>query len=56
MLVTTTNTMGHTRKITTNATLLIGYCVGNLVGPFFVVANQAPQYQLGVGTMLCCVL
>ena len=55
MSVATANTAGHTKKITTNAMLLIGYCLGNFVGPFFFKAPQAPRYNLGVGMMFFCI-
>lgn len=55
MSVATANTAGHTKKITTNAVLLIGYCLGNFIGPFFFITNQAPRYNLGVAMMLFCV-
>lgn len=55
MSVATANTAGHTKKITTNAVLLIGYCLGNFIGPFFFVTNQAPRYNLGVAMMFFCV-
>jgi hypothetical protein len=55
MAVATANTAGYTKKITTNALLLIGYCAGNFVGPFFFKTNQAPTYELGVGMMLFCI-
>lgn len=55
MAVATANTAGHTKKITTNALLLIGYCLGNFIGPFFFKTDQAPTYNLGVGMMFCCV-
>ncbi|KAL5618058.1 hypothetical protein FOVSG1_000280 [Fusarium oxysporum f. sp. vasinfectum] len=55
MSVSMANTAGHTKKITTNALLLIGYCLGNFVGPFFFKSNQAPQYELGVGMMFACI-
>lgn len=55
MSVATANTAGHTKKITTNAMLLIGYCIGNFIGPFFFRTEQASSYALGVGMMLCCV-
>lgn len=29
------NTAGHTKKVVTNAVLFLGYCTGNLAGPFF---------------------
>lgn len=55
MAVATANTAGHTKKITTNALLLIGYCLGNFIGPFFFKTDQAPTYNLGVGMMFFCV-
>ncbi|KAL4903875.1 hypothetical protein BDW74DRAFT_179460 [Aspergillus multicolor] len=55
MSVATANTAGHTKKITTNALLIIGYCLGNFVGPFFFKNEQAPRYPLGVGMMFFCI-
>jgi MFS transporter, ACS family, allantoate permease len=55
MSVATANTAGHTKKITTNAVLLIGYCLGNFVGPHFFKDEQAPRYPLGVAMMIFCV-
>lgn len=51
MSVATANTAGHTKKITTNAMLIIGYCLGNFIGPFFFKKYQSPRYTLGVGMM-----
>ena len=53
--VVTANTAGHTKKATSAAVLLIGYCLGNFVGPFFFLSRQAPRYELGVGMMLACI-
>ncbi|RLV83392.1 hypothetical protein JA9_002844 [Meyerozyma sp. JA9] len=48
------NTAGHTKKITSNAVYLIGYCVGNLIGPQTFVADQAPSYTGGkIGFVVC---
>lgn len=55
MSVTVANTAGHTKRTVTNATLIIGYCLGNFAGPFFFVSSQTPQYSLDVGMMLFCV-
>lgn len=55
MSVGTANTAGHTKKVRTNAILLIGYCLGNFIGPFFFIADQAPRYNLGVGMMFFCI-
>ena len=38
------NTSGHTKKVTVNAILLIGYCVGNIIGPQTFRASDAPMY------------
>jgi len=32
----------------------LGACVGNIAGPFFYKADQAPTYRLGVGSILVC--
>jgi ACS family allantoate permease-like MFS transporter len=55
MSVVTANTAGHTKKATSAAILLIGYCLGNFIGPFFFLSRQAPRYELGVGMMLACI-
>ncbi|ODV80434.1 allantoate permease [Suhomyces tanzawaensis NRRL Y-17324] len=39
------NVAGHTKKTTVNAILLIGYCVGNLIGPQTFLASEAPHYS-----------
>lgn len=46
------NTAGHTKKVVTNAVLFLGYCTGNIAGPFFYKAAQAPHYQLGIWSMI----
>jgi ACS family allantoate permease-like MFS transporter len=55
MSVVTANTAGSTKKSTSAAMLLIGYCLGNFIGPFFFRKPQAPRYELGVGMMLTCI-
>lgn len=46
------NTAGHSKKVMTNAVTFLGYCVGNISGPFFYKASQAPRYPLGIGSLL----
>jgi hypothetical protein len=46
------NTAGHTKKVVTNAVLFLGYCVGNIAGPFFYKTAQAPTYSLGIWSMI----
>ncbi|KAL9092354.1 MAG: hypothetical protein Q9159_000862 [Coniocarpon cinnabarinum] len=48
----TANTAGHTKKVTTNAALFLGYCTGNIAGPFFFKTSQTPVYELGVWMMI----
>ncbi|KAJ9662694.1 hypothetical protein H2201_005978 [Coniosporium apollinis] len=50
--LTTANTAGHTKKVVTNAVLFLGYCVGNIVGPFFYKSDQSPTYSLGIWSMI----
>ncbi|KAI8582339.1 hypothetical protein K450DRAFT_293922 [Umbelopsis ramanniana AG] len=44
----TGNTSGYTKKILTNAMVLIGYTIGNMIGPLIMTSNQAPLYVGGV--------
>ena len=46
------NTAGHTKKVVTNAVLFLGYCTGNIAGPFFYKTKQSPTYPLGIWSMI----
>ncbi|KAL4772766.1 major facilitator superfamily domain-containing protein [Aspergillus nidulans var. acristatus] len=48
----TANTAGHTKKVVTNAVLFLGYCTGNIAGPFFYKESQKPTYSLGIWSMI----
>ncbi|OJJ72448.1 hypothetical protein ASPBRDRAFT_195155 [Aspergillus brasiliensis CBS 101740] len=48
------NTAGHTKKVVTNAVLFLGYCTGNIAGPFFYKESQKPTYDLGIWSMIVC--
>ncbi|KAJ5260518.1 MFS allantoate transporter [Penicillium angulare] len=50
--LTTANIAGHTKKVTSSACLFVGYCVGNIAGPFFYKSDQAPGYSLGIWSMI----
>ncbi|SMR54054.1 unnamed protein product [Zymoseptoria tritici ST99CH_3D1] len=50
--MTTANTAGHTKKVITNAFLFLGYCTGNIIGPFFYLSSQQPEYPLGIWSMI----
>lgn len=38
------NYAGHTKKVTMNATLLISFCLGNIIGPLTFTEASAPDY------------
>ncbi|ANB12554.1 allantoate permease [Sugiyamaella lignohabitans] len=48
------NTAGHTKKVIFSATTLIGYCVGNLIGPQTFIATQAPTYTSAKIAIVVC--
>lgn len=48
------NVAGHTKKVTVNAIFLIGYCVGNLIGPQTFISTQAPDYAGAKAAMVGC--
>ncbi|GAB7364160.1 hypothetical protein MBLNU230_g4711t1 [Neophaeotheca triangularis] len=50
--MTTANTAGHTKKVITNACLFLGYAAGNIAGPFFYKESSAPEYPLGIWSMI----
>ena len=50
--LSTANVAGHTKKVTTNAALFLGYCTGNIAGPFFYKMDQSPTYALGIWSMI----
>jgi hypothetical protein len=35
-----------------SACLFLGYCTGNIAGPFFYLSSQAPRYELGIWSMI----
>jgi hypothetical protein len=43
-------------KVDTNAVLFLGYCMGNIAGPFFYKTGQSPTYSLGIWSMLLAYL
>lgn len=49
-----TNVAGWTKKTTVAALYLIGYCVGNIIGPQVFQAKDAPQYRPAEITVVVC--
>ncbi|SCU90878.1 LAFA_0F00650g1_1 [Lachancea sp. 'fantastica'] len=43
--IVSSNVSGHTKKTTVGAIYLIGYCVGNLIGPQTFQDQDAPDYR-----------
>ncbi|RSH89938.1 hypothetical protein EHS25_001924 [Saitozyma podzolica] len=48
----TSNTGGQTKKMLVSGMIWFGACVGNIAGPFFYKSDQAPKYQMGIGSLL----
>ncbi|KAF9265011.1 MFS general substrate transporter [Marasmius fiardii PR-910] len=48
----TSNVAGQTKKQITTGMIWLGACVGNISGPFFYRGQDAPEYRLGIGSML----
>ncbi|KAJ5812167.1 hypothetical protein N7474_008468 [Penicillium riverlandense] len=46
--IITSNVAGFTKKSVTSAMLFVGYCIGNIVGPQFFHASEAPSYPTGL--------
>jgi hypothetical protein len=39
------NVAGYTKKTTVSAIMFIGYCTGNIIGPFLFFSDEAPVYD-----------
>jgi len=50
----TSNTAGTTKKAFSSVSVAVAYAVGNIVGPQFFRASQAPEYKLGIFAMMVC--
>lgn len=48
------NVAGYTKKTTVAALYLIGYCVGNIIGPQTFRPKDAPRYVPAEITIICC--
>lgn len=49
-----TNVAGYTKKTTVAALYLIGYCVGNIIGPQVFRPKDAPRYVPAEITIIAC--
>ncbi|KAH8698966.1 allantoate permease [Talaromyces proteolyticus] len=48
------NYKGVTKKMTMTAMMFIAYCAGNIAGPQFFKASEAPHYQTAFKAILIC--
>src|SRR5262249_9444859 len=48
------NVAGYTKKTTVAALYLIGYCVGNIIGPQTFRPKDAPRYKPAEITIIVC--
>ncbi|OAQ96744.1 hypothetical protein LLEC1_05363 [Akanthomyces lecanii] len=48
----TSNTGGQSKKMIVSGMIWFGACIGNIISPFFYKDDQAPSYQLGIGSLL----
>ncbi|KIW19895.1 hypothetical protein PV08_00470 [Exophiala spinifera] len=48
------NVAGYTKKTTVAAILFVGYCAGNIGGPFVFKAEEAPHYESAFTAILAC--
>jgi hypothetical protein len=48
----TSNTGGQSKKMIVSSMIWLGACVGNIASPFFYRTEQAPTYELGIGSIL----
>ncbi|RDW69784.1 hypothetical protein BP6252_08804 [Coleophoma cylindrospora] len=48
------NVSGHTKRAVTNTMLFIIFAAGNIAGPFFFRAQDAPKYVLAITIILVC--
>lgn len=47
-------TAGHTKRVTTNAIVMIGYAVGNAVGPQYWQARYQPRNRMPWAILAAC--
>ncbi|KAI5294108.1 hypothetical protein KEM52_004691 [Ascosphaera acerosa] len=48
------NYKGSTKKMTMTAIMFLAYCTGNIAGPHFFIASEAPHYETAFRTILVC--
>ncbi|KAI0665734.1 MFS general substrate transporter [Trametes maxima] len=51
LVMISNNVGGFTKKTFTTALTFVGYCVGNVIGPHFLIDSEAPRYTTGTTAM-----
>ncbi|CCL98378.1 uncharacterized protein FIBRA_00373 [Fibroporia radiculosa] len=51
LVMISNNVGGFTKKTFITALTFIGYCIGNIIGPHFLIASEAPTYHTGTRAM-----
>ncbi|KAH9840562.1 MFS general substrate transporter [Rhodofomes roseus] len=51
LVMISNNIGGFTKRTFTTALTFIGYCVGNIIGPHFLISSEAPTYHTGTRAM-----
>jgi MFS family permease len=54
MSLVQSNYRGVTKKLTITAMLFMAYCTGNIAGPHFFLANEAPTYDTAFRAIMVC--
>lgn len=47
------NVGGTTKKVLATASIFVGVAVGNIVGPYSMLASEAPHYHTGIVVCMC---
>ncbi|KAI0641588.1 MFS general substrate transporter [Trametes meyenii] len=55
LVMISNNVGGFTKKTFTTALTFVGYCVGNVIGPHFLIDSEAPRYTTGTVIIVCFV-